>query len=256
MTDLWGTVLVRPPGPRLAEGIVTHRQRRPIDVELARQQHAAYVAALAAHGWTPSVVAPADDCPDAVFVEDTVIVIDDLAVLTRPGADRRRGELAGTEAAVRALGLRVARIDEPGTLDGGDVLRVDPTVYVGLGGRTNTEGIRGLADLIEPLGRTVVPVRLTGVLHLKSALTALPDGTLIGLPAMVDTSELPPVLTAVEEPGSHVVPLGGSTVLLAASAPETAERLADLGLDVVSVEIGEFEKLEGCVTCLNVLCPG
>jgi dimethylargininase len=254
-TGIRGTALVRPPGPRLAEGIVTHVERRPVDVELARTQHAGYVAALAANGWTTSVVDPAEDCPDAVFIEDAVMVFDDLAVLARAGAESRRGERAGAEAAVKGLGLRIGQIDEPGTLDGGDVLQVGSTVYVGRGGRTNGEGIRSLRRLLTPLGRTVVPVQLGGVLHLKSAVTALPDGTLIGLPDLLDRSALPTLRVAPEEPGGHVVLLGGGTVLLSTSAPVTATWLDDLGFDVVRVDISEFEKLEGCVTCLSVLCP-
>src|SRR5262245_7634838 len=131
-----GTALVRVPGSRLHEGIVTHIARHPVDVDLAREQHHGYVATLAAHGWDPRPVAPADDHPDAGFVEDSVVVVDDLAVLTRPGAPARRGEVAGSEAAVSELGLRLARIEAPATLDGGDVLQVGRTVYVGRGGRT------------------------------------------------------------------------------------------------------------------------
>jgi dimethylargininase len=250
-----GTALVRAPGPRLAAGIVTHVARRPVDVGTALEQHGAYVAALAAHGWTPSPVPPADEHPDAVFVEDTVVVVGDVAVLTRPGAAERRGEVAGTASAVAALGLRQVRLEAPATLDGGDVLQVGRTVYVGRGGRTNAAGVEALRELVAPLRRTVVPVPLAGVLHLKSAVTALPDGTLLGLPELLDTTALPPLLVPPEEEGAHVVPLGGDAVLMAASAPRTAELVAGLGFDVVAVDIGEFEKLEGCVTCLSVLCP-
>ena len=251
-----GTALVRRPGPRLAEGIVTHVARRPVDVDVALDQHRGYVAALAGHGWTPSAVPPADDQPDAVFVEDTVVIVDDLAVVTRPGAPVRRGELAGARSAVAALGLRTAHLDAPATLDGGDVLQVGRTVYVGRGGRTNAAGVRALRALVAPLGRTVVPVGLRGVLHLKSAVTALPDGTLLGLPELVDAGGLPALRVPPEPEGAHVVPLGDAAVLLAASAPRTAAWLDGLGFDVVAVEVGELEKLEGCVTCLSVLVPG
>jgi dimethylargininase len=200
-------------------------------------------------------VAPAPDHPDSVFVEDTVVVAGDVAVLTHPGAPRRRGELAGAEDAVRALGLRVARIQAPGHLDGGDVLQVGSTVYVGRGGRTDGEGIRQLRAVLAPLGRLVTPVQLRAVLHLKSAVTALPDGTLVGVADLVDTAPFPSWREAPEEPGSHLVPLGGGTVLMATSAPRTAEWVSDLGFDVVAVDISEFEKLEGCVTCLSVLVP-
>jgi len=250
-----GIALVRRPGPRLAEGIVTHIERTPVDAELAYRQHAAYRDALAAAGWDVREVAPADDRPDAVFVEDTVVVIGDLAVLTRPGAPERRPEVAGTRAALAGLGLEIAEITAPGTLDGGDVLQVGDRVYVGRGGRSDDAGIAQLAAYAATRGRTVVPVDLGGVLHLKSAVTALPDGTLIGLPELVDTAALPPIRRAPEEPGAHVVPVGGGRCLIAESAPRTAALLAELGFTTTTVGISEFEKLEGCVTCLNVLIP-
>ena len=125
---------------------------------------------------------------------------------------------------------------------------------MGRGGRTNEEGIRRLEELVAPRGFAVVTVALRDVLHLKSAITALPDGTIIAADrSLLDTSPLPALRTVPEEAGSHVVPLGGDTVLMATSAPRTAEQLADAGLEVVAVDIGEFEKMEGCVTCLSVL---
>ncbi|MBB5080230.1 dimethylargininase [Nonomuraea endophytica] len=243
-----GIAVVREPGPRLAEGIVTHLERRAVDYELALEQHAAYVGALEEAGWRPVHVPRADDLPDAVFVEDTVVVCGRLAVLTRPGAPERRPEVAAVAEALRGQGLRDVAVEAPGTLDGGDVLQIGATVYVGRSARTNDEGIAQLARHL--LDRRVVPVELRGVLHLKSAVTALPDGTLIGDPSLV---ELPGLLEPLEEAGSHVVVLDEETVLMAASAPETARMLRNRGLVVVSVDISEFEKLEGCVTCLSVL---
>ena len=250
--------LVRRPSSRLGDGLVTHLDRTPVDPELAARQHASYVAALAQAGWEVREVEPADELPDSAFVEDAVVVFDGLAVVTRPGAPERLGEIAGAERAVRDLGLDVARIEDPGTLDGGDVLRVGPTLYVGRGGRTNDEGIRQLGELVAPLGGTVVPVALDGVLHLKSAVTALPDGSILCADERcVDTDALPAIRSVPEEAGSHVVLLGEDRVLMASSAPRSAELFRDLGLDVVAVDIGEFEKMEGCVTCLSVLVgPG
>ena len=246
-----GTALVRAPGPRLAEGIVTHAVPRPVDVALAVRQHEAYVAALRSAGWRVRAAAPADDQPDAVFVEDALVVCGDVAVVARSGDPRRRGELPGAERAARELGLRIERIKEPGTLDGGDVLQVGDTVYVGRSARTNEEGICQLAHLLG--GRRVVPVDIRDCLHLKSAMTALPDGVLIGDPEKVDTSVLPCLRVPPEPSGAHVVVLEPDHVLMAASAPRTAAVLAADGLRVTSVDISEFEALDGCVTCLSVL---
>lgn len=250
-----GAALVRRPSSRLAEGLVTHVARSDVDVDLARRQHQAYCAALVEAGWDLREVAPIEECPDSVFVEDTVVVCDDLAVLARPGAPQRQPEIAGTEEAVRALGLTLARIEHPGTLDGGDVLQVGRMVYVGRGGRTNANGIRQLSRHLAALGRTVVPVPLGRVLHLKSAVTALPDGTFLALHDLVDTAVFPAVRLVDEEAGAHVVLLDGERVLMAATAPRTAAVLDDLGFTPVVVDISEFEKLEGCVTCLSVLVP-
>jgi dimethylargininase len=245
--------LVRRPGPRLADGLVTHIERTPVDGDLAVRQWRGYVDALRAEGWETVEVPAADDCPDAVFVEDTVVVLGDLAVVSRPGADARKPEVTGTEETLRGLGYRIARIEPPGTLDGGDVLKVGDTVYVGRGGRTNAAGVQQLRAAFEPLGARVVAVPVSRVLHLKSAVTALPDGTVIGHIPKVDRPSLfPRLLSVPEESGAHVVLLGGDRLLLAASAPRTAELLTDLGFGVVVVDIGEFEKLEGCVTCLSV----
>ena len=250
-----GVALVREPSSRLADGITTHIGRAPVDVELARRQHAAYRAALTAAGWEVVDVEPADDCPDCVFVEDTLVVCDGLAVVTHPGAPQRRTEVDAAERAARALGLETVRITPPGTLDGGDVLQVGDTVYVGRGGRTNYSGIEQLRDLLATRGRTVVGVPLRGVLHLKSAVTALPDDTLLALPQHLDLGVLPPVLPVEEESGCHVVPIGDEDVLIAASAPHTAGLVHELGFTPVVVDISEYEKREGCVTCLSVLIP-
>ncbi|MCY7288865.1 MAG: hypothetical protein LH624_11605, partial [Cryobacterium sp.] len=168
--------LVRRPARNLAEGQLTHITRSPVDLHLADEQWNGYVAALAAEGWQAIEVEPAPDLPDSVFIEDAVILFGDLAVVCSPGAPRRRGETAAAENAVRALGLTVHHLELPGTLDGGDVLKVRHTGYVGRSLRTNDEGIRQLRAILVPRGYTVVAVPITQVLHLKTAVTALPDG--------------------------------------------------------------------------------
>ena len=249
--------LVRRPGPRLADGLITHIDRRPVDGHLALRQWHGYVDALLAEGWTTVEVPPADDCPDAVFVEDTVVVYGDLAVIARPGADARRGEVTGTEETLGALGYRIARIAAPGTLDGGDVLKHADSVWVGLGGRTNEDGMRQLAELLVPWDTDVVGVPVSRVLHLKSGVTALPDATVIGHEPLVDDpSRWPSFLPVPEAEGAHVVLLDGSTVLMSSSAPATRALFEERGLRVVAVDITELEKLEGCVTCLSVRLRG
>ena len=249
--------LIRRPGPRLTEGIVTHIDRVPVDQLLACAQWENYVQAMEAAGWHTVEVPAADDCPDAVFIEDTVVMFKNVAVVTRPGADSRKPEIIDVEKVLDDLGSSINRIHAPGTLDGGDVLKVGDTVYVGRGGRTNAEGISQLRRILEPLGAIVVAVPLTKVLHLKSAVTALPDGSIIGYAPLVDDPQFFPRFVPVpEESGAHVVLLGGGKFLMAADCPRSADLFADLGYTPITVDISEFEKLEGCVTCLSVRIRG
>jgi dimethylargininase len=247
------TALVRRPGPRLAEGLVTHIGRSAVDVDRATEQWDRYVAALRDACWRVVEVETAPECPDSVFVEDTVVVYGDLAVIARSGAVERRPETDDVADAVAAAGYRVARIEAPGLLDGGDVLKHGGTVYVGQSTRTNADGIGQLAAHLAPFGATVTTVPVTKALHLKSAVTALPDGTVIGYePVVDDPSIFGDFLAVPEEPGAHVVLLGDGKLLMSSRAPQTAALMRARGYEPVLVDIGEFEKLEGCVTCLSV----
>jgi dimethylargininase len=249
--------LVRRPSPHLGNGLLSHLERTPVDVPLAWHQWQKYAHALKTNGWIPIEVPKAKECPDSAFVEDTMVVMHDLAVIARSGAAPRRLELHGAEATIRALGYRIAHIVEPGTLDGGDVLKVGSQVYVGRSERTNDAGIEQLREHVAPFDAKVTAVPVTKVLHLKSAVTALPDGTVVGYPPLVDDVEAFTRFQPVdEEAGSHVVLLGGQRLLMAASAPRTAEQFSGLGYEPVLVDISEFEKLEGCVTCLSVRLRG
>ena len=256
------TILVRPPAPTLEQGELTHLARSAVDPELARTQWEGYVDAFARRGWKVVSLAPADEYPDGVFVEDTVVMFDHLAVLTSPGAESRRGEVVSTQRGLERLnaqgaGIEIAEITGSGRLEGGDVLKVGDVVYVGRTARTNAEGVRQLAALVEPLGRRVQEVPVSRVLHLKSAVTALPDGTVIGFgPLVEDRQRFADFVAVPEEHGIAVVDLGDGAVLMSADAPETAKLLSARGLDVVRVGISEFEKLEGCVTCLSVRLRG
>lgn len=249
--------LVRRPGPRLSEGIVDHIERVPVDYEFAVSQWEQYVALLRRYEWETIEVASADDCPDSVFVEDTMVVYKNVAMISRPGAASRRPEIVGAEQTIARLGYSIERIQEPGTLDGGDVLKVADLMYVGRGGRTNAEGVAQMRRTFEPLGVTVVEVPVSKVLHLKSAATALPNGSVIGyLPALDDASIFPDFISVPESSGAHVVLLGGNRLLMAASAPRSAQLFAGLGYEPIFVDISEYEKLEGCVTCLSVRLRG
>jgi len=245
--------LVRRPSSRLAEGLVTHIERTPVDVDLALRQWEGYVEALHRSGWATVEVPPIEECPDSVFVEDTVVMYGGRAVISRPGADERKPEITAVASLLGDLGYDVVSIEAPGTLDGGDVLKHGGMVWVRVGGRTNQEGFDQLAALLRPYGARVVAVPASKVLHLKSAVTALPDGTIVGyVPLVDDPTVWDTFLPVPEESGAHVVLLGDDRVLMAADAPRSAAMFEERGLDVVAVDISEFIKLEGCVTCLSV----
>lgn len=243
---------VRKPSPHLGDGLVTHIERTEVDVDRAVEQWHNYCDALVRCGWS-LVEAPAvDEHPDGVFIEDAVVMFGELAVIARPGAPERRGETTGLADVFGNAGLSVEELPS-GDLDGGDVLKIGSTAYVGVGGRTTGAGVEALASIIGPLGWEVRPIPVTKVLHLKSAVTALPDGTVIGYPPLIDDHTLfPRFLEVPEEHGGHVVLVADDTVLMSTSAPRTAEMLQSRGLTTICVDISEFERLEGCVTCLSV----
>jgi len=204
-------ILVRRPSPLLADGELTHLERVPVDADLALAQWREYVEVFRARGWDVTEVAAADEHPDGVFLEDAVVVFGDLALLTSPGAESRRGEVDSVAPVVAATGLEVVRLEPPAHLDGGDVLKVGRTVYVGRGSRTNDAGVEALRRLLAPRGWDVVAVPVSKVLHLKSGVTALPDGTVLGYPPLVDDPGVFPEFQAVPEPeGVAVVVLGPS----------------------------------------------
>jgi dimethylargininase len=234
---------------------LTHLPRAPIDVELARRQHDAYARALVAFGCRLIEADAEPELPDSVFVEDTVVVLDEIAVLTRPGAGSRRPEVASVARALRPW-RRVVSITEPGTLDGGDVLRIERTVYVGVTGRSNAAGIAQLSDAIEPFGYRTVAIPVHGCLHLKSAVTRVGPDTLLVNDEWVSRSHWPEmrfVAVATNEPHGANALRVGETVILPASAPRTRQRLEAAGLRVLPLDVSEIQKAEGGVTCCSVL---
>lgn len=247
--------LTRPVPDSLARCELTHVERVSIDVARARAQHAAYEQALGAMGYVVDLVAAAMDLPDSVFIEDTAVAFDELAVVTRPGASSRHAEIDAVATALSRY-RRLVRMTAPATLDGGDVLRVGREVYVGIGGRTNDAGVSQLADAIRPLGYRVTTVETRDCLHLKSAATSAADGVLVVNPHWVDARVFAG-LQAIEvdpgEPFAANVVRGGGEVLCAASAPRTRARLERAGLRVKTVDVSELAKAEGALTCCSVL---
>ena len=234
---------------------LTHIDRTPIDYAVALRQHQDYQAMLEACGAEVVALAVNPEHPDGVFIEDTAIVLDEIAVLMSMGAESRRGEppaVGRTLARYRPI----ERIALPATIDGGDVTRVGRTLLVGQSSRTNAAGATALATIVERHGYRVVPVPVTGCLHLKSACTALPDGRLLVNPAWIDMRPLASfgtVCIPAEEPHAADVALVGETVCLAAEHPRTAQLVASLGFDVRTTPLSEFAKAEGAVTCLSLI---
>src|SRR5688500_1056008 len=241
--------------PAFARCELTHLAREPIDLERARRQHAAYEAALRELGFRVEALPPLPEHPDCVFVEDVAVVLDEVAVIARPGAESRRGEESAVADAL-APHRPLVRVEAPGTLDGGDVLRLGRRVFVGRTPRSNDEGRRQLGALLAPYGYEVVEVEVRGCLHLKSAVTAIGEGAVLMQSSWIDTApfaDLERVEVDAEEPHAANVLRIGDTVVMPAAFPRTAVRLASRGLYVRALEVDELAKAEGAVTCCSVL---
>jgi dimethylargininase len=250
-----GVALIRGVPPTLASCELSFAEREAIDLERAIAQHAAYADLLRALG-LEVLELPADPAfPDCCFVEDTAVVLDGVALLTRPGAASRRGEVPVIEAAL-ARYRPIERTAAPATLEGGDVLRVGHTLFVGRSARTNDAGIARLAAVAEPLGYRVVPVPVTGCLHLKSAVTALDQERVLVNRAWLDTAPLAGlelVDVAPEEPGAANVLRVAGLVIAHPGFPRTLDRVSALGYAVRRLDVSEFLKAEAALTCKSLL---
>ena len=247
--------LVREVSPALERCELTHLVRSPIDAARAARQHGDYTQALQALGCTLEWLPPLAEYPDSVFVEDTAVALDPLAVVTRPGASSRRGETPSMAAALERH-RRVAHIREPGLLDGGDVLHIGRTLYVGASARTNADGIAQLGQLLSRHGHRVQATALQGCLHLKSAVSFIPPHTLLVNPAWVDPrlfGELRVVAVDEEEPYAANTLTVGATTLMSAEYPRTRRRLEATGVTTHAVDVSELHTAEGGLTCMSVL---
>jgi dimethylargininase len=245
--------LTREVSPAIANCELEFLDRQPIDLALAEAQHRQYLACLAELGVSVETLPAAPDLPDSVFVEDPAIVLDEIAVITRMGAPSRRGEhetLRRTLAKYRELRC----IEEPGTLEGGDVMRIGKTLYVGYSRRTNVAGIQQLAAIVHPLGYFVVPVEVRGCLHLKSACCFIGDDTVLANRAWMDPDALCGlrILDVEELRGANALRIG-DTVLMPAAFPCTSEMLERSGFRVRTVDNSELLKAEAGVTCTSLI---
>jgi dimethylargininase len=247
--------LTRDISPAIARCELTHLERTPIDIEIARRQHEAYERALSDLGCTVHRLAGGDDMPDSVFIEDTAVVFDELAIVMRPGAPSRRIETAAVAGAL-AHHRAVRHIEAPGTLDGGDVLVVSRRVFVGASSRTNGEGVDQIRRILTPFGYTVEAIAVHGCLHLKSAVSALDGGTLLINREWTDASRFAGFeLIDVDpsEPFAANVLRIGDAVVCPREFPRTIGRLKRRGLYVHPVDAGELAKAEGGVTCCSLI---
>jgi len=234
---------------------LTHRERQPIDIERAEAEHRQYVTALTDLGCRVYELPADPNLPDSVFVEDTAVIVGDAVVITRPGAASRRPEVEPIRTYLSSH-LEILRMEYPASLDGGDVLRVGRTLYVGASGRTDAAGIAQLRALVAPRGYDVVPVAVTGCLHLKSAVTEVADGVLLANRMHIDVRAFGQgkwIDVDLREPDAANGLRVGDAVLFPAAYPRTAERLRRLGILVRTVDVSELAKAEGAVTCCSLV---
>jgi dimethylargininase len=247
--------ITRSPGPELARCELTYRERKFIDIARAGRQHRAYQDALRGAG-VRVLELPADPAqPDGVFVEDMAVVLEELAVITALAPPSRRGEWPAVEAALRPF-RPTARLPREACLEGGDVVRLGRTLYVGQGGRTGEAGLRALDAIVRPLGYAVVPVRVRGCLHLKSACCALDGESLLVNRAWLESGALVGLrlvdVPAREPWGANVLALPGVT-LVSATCPRTAELVRGLGHPAVALDVSELHKAEAGLTCMSLV---
>jgi dimethylargininase len=247
--------LTRNVAPTITDCELTHLEREPIDFSRASEQHDIYEQALVAAGCVIQQLPDLPDMPDSVFVEDTAVILPEIAVITRPGAKSRRHETPSVADALRPH-RTLAYIEPPGTLDGGDVLVIGSTIYVGESGRTNSDGIRQLAAIASAQAYAVRPVRLSGCLHLKSAVTQVGDDTVLINPAWIDATAFASLRQIEVDPAEAFAANAlrlGRNVIYPAGFDGTRRRLELDGICVHLVKMDELKKAEGGVTCCSIL---
>jgi dimethylargininase len=234
---------------------LTMGERPVLDVAQAREQHASYREMLADAGYDVTVVPADEDCPDCPFIEDTAVVLDTFAIITRPGAPERRPETRPVAEALSAL-MPIEEISAPGTVDGGDVMRIGTTVFIGRSARTNDAGIAQFAELASADGLRVVAAPVSKVLHLKSAVAALDDETILIAPDCTDPAVFVGYRMIEKPPGEKkgsALRLHDGRIVITANSPVTLGTLEGAGYEVGWFDSSEFQKADGGLTCLSLL---
>lgn len=250
---MFSHAITRVPGPDYPQGLTTSTLSTP-DMALTLAQHAAYVDCLESLGVEVTVLPPAPGFPDACFVEDTAVVVREVAVITRPGAPSRAGETASMEAPLAAL-RPLARIEAPGTLDGGDILQVGKRFFIGVSDRTNAEGARQLAAILAAHGYESSVIEVAAGLHLKSSLNFVGNNTMLvtadfaGHPAIAGFDQI--VCPAGEEYAANTLLMNG-TLIMPTGYARTRTLLEPLGLPIVELDTSEYRKMDGGLTCLSL----
>ncbi len=246
--------VVRTPAATLAQGISSAQLGKP-DHGKALVQHQAYVLALEQCGVNVTVLPPADDFPDSVFVEDAALCTPQCAVVTRPGAQSRRGEAALMEPVLHRFYAQVERIEAPGTLDAGDVMMVGSHYYIGASARTNDSGARQLIAILERHGMTGSVIPLSDVLHLKTGLAYLENGRLLAAGSFISQPGFQQFqiteIASAEAYAANCIWVNG-TVILPSGYARTRAQIAKLGYPVIEVDTSEFRKLDGGLSCLSL----
>jgi dimethylargininase len=249
------TAITRLVSRSIANCELTHLERAPIDLENARRQHHAYEEALRSLGVQVLTLPEEPDLPDAVFVEDAAVVLEECAVLMRPGADSRKAEVESIAEALEPF-RKLHRIAVPGSIDGGDVLTVGRTLWVGLGTRTNRFAVEQMQGFLAPLGYSVRGVEVSGCLHLKSAVTQAGENCLLINHAWVQESAFPGMdfieVNPSEPSAANILLVGGQTIYQPAY-PKTLARLEAAGIHPLLVDASELGKAEGALTCCSLL---
>ncbi|MFN2215849.1 MAG: dimethylarginine dimethylaminohydrolase family protein [Anaerolineales bacterium] len=247
--------ITRKVSPSINQCELTYLERDPINLEIANDQHENYEKALRSLGLKVISLPPAPDLPDSVFVEDIALVLDEIAIITRPGAVSRRKEVADIKNALKPY-RELVSIQAPGTLDGGDILAAGDTIYVGVSSRSNQEGIQQLQEFVNPFGYHVEAISVNGCLHLKSAVTLVGESIFLINPEWIN-KEIFKGYRIIEidekEKNAANALLIDQTVIYQPSFPETAEKLADAGLNLKMVDSSELGKAEGALTCCSLI---